>query len=167
MSIAATRVLKQVLFDAYGGFADKRLKNLDNGYRFIIDDRAERDKDARGNLYSWFCQIFAEVIDHETVQIKMGGGVPESSCVAMWFAEYGAEQTNFGWEFTVRRDEEERLAVLADAFRAVVRPGAGYPVNSYKYVCPRVAGALDKLRHVLGQAWAESPPAQQGGNASH
>ena len=33
-------MLKRKLFDEYGGFRDKRIKNLDQGERFIIDDRS-------------------------------------------------------------------------------------------------------------------------------
>lgn len=77
MAATSTNRLKQVLFDAYGGFADKRVKNLDKDRLFIIDDRPEGDKGARGELYPWFCQIFAEAIDQDTVKIVMRGDVPE------------------------------------------------------------------------------------------
>lgn len=140
--------LKQILFDAYGGFADKRFKNLDKGRLFIVDDRGPGDGDAAGKLFLWFCQIFAEVTDQDTVQITMRGGVPDGPLVAKWFAKNEAEKTNFGREFSVRRGEQDHLAELAAAFRSIVRPGARYPIKSYKYVCPRVAASLDKLRQV-------------------
>jgi hypothetical protein len=154
VAIDSTNALKQVLFDAYDGFADKRVKNLDKGRLFIIDDRTQGDEDAAGKLFLWFCQIFAEVLDQGSVKITMRGDVPDGPLVARWFAENGAEKSNFGQEFVVRRGDEERLAELAAAFRAIVRPGARYPVKSYKYVCPRVAASLDKLRSVLREAWA-------------
>lgn len=154
MAVKSANALKQVLFDAYGGFADKRFKNLDKGRLFIIDDRGPGDEDAAGKLFLWFCQIFAEVIDQHTVKITMRGGVPDGPLVAKWFAEHGAEKTNFGREFTVRRGEEAGLAELAAAFRAIVRPGARYPVKSYKFVCPRIAASLDRLRDVLSKAWS-------------
>ena len=122
MTVAITNELKKILFDAYNGFADKRVRDLDKGNLFIIDDRSERDEDARGQLLLRFCQIFAEVIDRDTVRIKMRGDVPESDLVKKWFAENGAEQTNFGLEFTVRRHQEDRLVELAAAFRAIVSP---------------------------------------------
>lgn len=154
MPVTSTIQLKQVLFDAYGGFADKRFKNLDKGRLFIVDDRTSGDEDASGKLFLWFCQIFAEVVDHDTVKITMRGGVPVGPLVAKWFAENGVKQTNFGREFLVRRSEEQRLSELAAGFRAIVRPGARYPVKSYKFVCPRVARSLDKLREVLVRAWS-------------
>ena len=146
--------MKQTLFDVYGGFSDKRIREIDKGRLFIIDDRSDRDEDARGQLFLWFCQIFAEVIDQDTVKITMRGDVPDGPLVARWFADTGAEKTNFGWEFTVRRGEQRRLVDLADGFRAIVRPGARYSIKSYKYVCPRVAVSLDKFRSVLDESWA-------------
>jgi hypothetical protein len=154
MAVESTNALKQALFDAYGGFADKRVKNLDKGRLFVIDDRTEGDEDAAGKLFLWFCQIFAEVIDQDTVKITMRGDVPDGPLVAKWFAENEAERSNFGQEMVVRRGEEQRLAELSAAFRAIVRPGARYQVKSYKYVCPRVARSVDKLRQILGRAWA-------------
>ena len=39
-SMDTLNVLIRKLFDEYGGFFDKRIKNLDKGERFIIDDRS-------------------------------------------------------------------------------------------------------------------------------
>ena len=75
------RELKQTLFNAYGGFADKRVKNIEKGTFFIIDDRTPADEDASGRLFSWFCLIFAEVIDQDTVNITMRGGLPDGPLV--------------------------------------------------------------------------------------
>lgn len=150
----STNDLKQVLFDAYGGFADKRIKKLASGSLFAVDDRTERDEDARGRLFPWFCQIFAEVIDGDTVRITMRGDVPEGPSVADWLALRGIARANSGFVFDVCRGEEGALADLANAFRAIVRPGVRYPVASYKYVCPRTAASLDRLHGVLAGAWA-------------
>lgn len=152
--VATTNELKQKLFDAYNGFADKRVKSLDKERLFIIDDRREADQDAVGKLFLWFCQMFADVVDKHTVKIIMRGDVPDGPLVAKWLAENGAEKSNFGLEIVVHRGEQDRLSDLAVGFRAIVRPGARYNVKSYKYVCPRVAGSLDKFRRVLSDAWA-------------
>jgi hypothetical protein len=68
--------LKKMLFEAYGGFADKRLKNLERDAAFVIDDRSDGDYDARGQLFLWFCQIFATVEDGDSVEVEFRGGVP-------------------------------------------------------------------------------------------
>jgi hypothetical protein len=155
MAVISTNALKQILFDSYDGFADKRIKNLDKGHLFIINDRTTRDEDAQGKLFLWFCQILAEVVDNNTVKITMGGDVPSGPLVEKWFADNGANKGNSGLEFTVQRGEESRLAELAYAFRAIVRPGARYTTKSYKHVCPRAAGSLEKLQRVLAEAWAD------------
>jgi hypothetical protein len=69
VAVQSTHELKQVLFNAYGGFADKRIKNLERGKLFIVDDRTRSDEDAAGKLFLWFCQVLAEVIDGDTVKI--------------------------------------------------------------------------------------------------
>jgi hypothetical protein len=154
MAVASTNALKKVLFDEYDGFADKRIKNLDKGHLFIIDDRKDADQDARGDLFLWFCQIFAEVIDKDTVRITMRGGVPNSTRVKKWLSDNGAKHSNLGVEITIRKGEERQLTRLAAAVRTIVAPGARYPVPSYKYVCPRVAASLDRFQQVLSDAWA-------------
>jgi hypothetical protein len=153
MSAEAARTLKQAFLDAYGHFADKRIKNIDSGSLFIIDDRGPKDVGADRALYPWFCQIFAEVIDQHTVRITMRGDVPQGALVARWFEAHGAEETNFGLQFNVRKGDQAKLAALANSFRSIVGPGQRYEVKSYKYVCPRVADALDRLQGVLAHAW--------------
>jgi hypothetical protein len=153
MSAEATRVLKQAFLDTYGHFADRRIKNIDRGSVFIVDDRGPRDFGADRQLYLWFCQILAEVVDQDTVTIKMGGDVPEGASVATWFAAHDAEKTHFGVQFVIRRGGQAELTALASAFRSIVAPGKRYPVPSYKYVCPRVAASLDRLQGVLTRAW--------------
>lgn len=155
MAVESAKALKQLFFDAYGGFSDKRIKNLDKGRLFIVDDRQRKDEDAAGHLFLWFCQIFAEVVDRDAIKITMHGDVPNSPQVAKWFADNGAENSNFGLKFIVKRGEEDRLKNLASAFRAIVRPGARYSVKSYKHVCPRVAASLLRVQHTLSEAWSD------------
>ena len=50
--------LKQVLFEKYGGFADKRIKSLNKSNIFIADDRTPGDVGADHKLLSYFCTIF-------------------------------------------------------------------------------------------------------------
>ena len=118
-----------------------------------VDDRTRSDEDAAGKLFLWFCQILAEVIDGDTVKIILRGDIPEGPLVAKWFEQHGATKSNFGLELIVRREAEAELSGLAAGFRAIVQPGARYSVKSYKYVCPRAAGAIERLQHVLETAW--------------
>lgn len=152
--VTSMNELKERLFSAFGGFADKRIKDLDKSNLFIVDDRTTADNAADGRLFSWFCEIFAEVVDKDTIKINMRGNVPDGPLVAKWFTENSAKDTNFGREVTLRRGEQQRLTGLAAAIRAIIQPGATYEVSSYKYVCPRVAASLEKVRCVLDETWA-------------
>jgi len=106
MSAEATRTLKQAFLDAYGHFADKRIKNIDRGSSFIVDDRGPQDVGADGKLYPWFCQILAEVIDQNTVRITMRGNVPQGALVARWFEAHGAEEASSAFSSTSGRESK-------------------------------------------------------------
>lgn len=146
--------LKQHLFDAYGGFSDKRIKNLDKGKLFIVDDRGgSEDHDAKGKLYNWFCLMFAEVKSANEVQLKMRGNVPHSSAIQAWVEDGNAEFDESIGQLTITVQpgrDEEKLHQLSELVHDIVKPGAPwYSEKSYKYVCPRVAGSLTKLARVL------------------
>jgi D-ribose pyranose/furanose isomerase RbsD len=154
MAVKNVNELKRILFGTYEGFADKRLKNLDKGNYFIVDDRRDADYDARGDLFLWFCQIGLTVDDdHDKVTLTLRGGVPDSAKVAAWLEKMGAKKTAFATEVEIAKGNEDDLMELASAFRAIVRPGARYDVKAYKYVCPRAAAALTRLRDTLHEAW--------------
>lgn len=147
--------LKKLLFDAYGGFADKRIKKLEREAPFIIDDRSERDLDAKGNLFLWFCQMFATVEDGERVVIELRGGVPHSAAVSDWYAAHGGEESPGDYQsyasFVVTPEMVGDLPDLAQRFAAVTK--SRYPVKAWKYVVPRTADSLTKLHGVLSTAW--------------
>lgn len=157
--------LKQVLFEAYGGFADKRIKRLDKGSTFIVDDRSEDDLGANQRLYSYFCMIFAKVTpDDRTsagdiVTVTLNGNVPTSAGVQAWVTEHRAEYRTAPLSsfltFRVGRGEQAKLRSLAKSIRAITGSGARYGVKSYKYVCPRTAASLEKLAGVLETAWQQ------------
>ena len=96
--------LKGLLFDAYDGFADKRYKKLEKDASFIVDDRRQGDHDTRGQLFLWFCQMFAYVEDANTVRLSLIGGVPQSDAVSQWYAEHGAEEQSSSINYTVEID---------------------------------------------------------------
>lgn len=86
MSVEQLRKLKQALLDAYGGFADGRIKNIDVGDRFIVDKRTTNDIAADRNVYGWFCSMFLEVKMPEEVFLTVLN-IPESDPVRTWLAE--------------------------------------------------------------------------------
>lgn len=149
--------LKQVLWNAYGGFADKRIKNFDKGSRFIIDDREPQDEDANGRLRSYFCMVFAEVLSDTEVKVTLNGNVPKGIAVEEWIKGNGANWNDGIYqtlEFEVTQGKQSSLRSLARAMRSIVARGAPrYSVKSYKYVCPRTAASLERLAEVLDGVW--------------
>jgi hypothetical protein len=58
-------------------------------------------------------------------------------------------------QFQVTRGSQLLLSELAQAIRAIVAAGAPrYSVPSYKYVCPRTAASLERLKAALDRAWS-------------
>ncbi|MEL6828822.1 MAG: hypothetical protein AAFO63_01670 [Pseudomonadota bacterium] len=147
--------LKKLLFDAYGGFADKRLKNLERDAPFIVDDRSDRDLDAQNQLYLWHCQIFATVDDADRVEVELRGGVPYSAAVSEWYAVQKGEERpgdyNGYARFVVTPENIGDLPDLAQRFAAITK--RRYPVKAWTYVVPRTADSLLKLHGVLSNDW--------------
>lgn len=131
--------LKRHLYDIYGGFTDKRIKNLDNGSRFTVDDRGRGDYDARKELFYWFCKIFVEVINNDSIEvllqcqtdITLTAGIPD--------------------KISITRETVDELENAAIKIGNIIKKK--YKVPSYKYVCPRTAASLRKLKDNLKLFW--------------
>jgi hypothetical protein len=147
--------LKSLLFDTYGGFADQRYKKIENDAPFIVDDRGRGDYDARGQLFLWFCQMFAFVEEADLVRLSLISGVPQSDAVSQWYAEHGADEQTSGFLYTVEidvtPDNLDDLPDLANRFAAIIK--RRYDVCAYKYVVPRTCGSLMRFHGVLSKAW--------------
>jgi len=153
MTVILEHKLKELLYKSYNGFADKRIKNLDKGKLFIFDNRSNSDLDANGNLFLWFCQIFGEVINADTIKIIMRGDIPQGPLTKDWFAQHNIAFNTKELEFYIKRNNKVNLKGLADAFRNITQPGSHYIIPNYKYVCPRTADAIERLQTILEEAW--------------
>ena len=80
--------LKKVLFEEYDGFADKRIKKLETGSTFIVDDRTDGDQGADKKLFGWFCSMFVDVESSTSVTIRLIDGTSISSGIK----KMGSEQ---------------------------------------------------------------------------
>jgi hypothetical protein len=103
-------------------------------------------------LYMQRSSTYAEVIDAETVKISLGKSVPEGRSIDSWVQRHHAGKSQ-GISFTIGKSDLPKITERAAAFLEIVRPGVRYPVAAYKYVCPRVAGALNRLHKVLDGHW--------------
>jgi hypothetical protein len=154
------RALKEALLVAYGHFSDRRIKNIDRGSLFAVDDRGPGDFGADKQLFPNFCMIFADVKAADDVEIGLHKNVPVGPTVSAWASHTGARITTSGLSkslaLNVAPTSLHQLEDLAAAIRALVAPGAPrYAERSYKYVCPRVSASLLQLRDVLADAWAD------------
>jgi hypothetical protein len=147
--------VKKALLAEYGGFSDKRIKNIAKGHLFIVDDRGPGDVGADGDLLPYFCLVFADVISDDEIMLTLHRNVPVGPAVTQWVKRYNASHKNSSTlELIVPRGRQHMVSELASAIRAIVAPGAPrYAVRSYKYVCPRTAASLERLKNVLDQAW--------------
>jgi hypothetical protein len=155
--------LKQILFNEYAGFADKRIKRLEIGTIFAIDDRTQVDFGSDKKHFSYFCTVFVEVFELEPnspegVVVSLNGNVPDSAGVRAWVkthtAQYQEGPTSQSLKIKILPGEQTKLRTLAKIFRAIVAEGApNYSVPNYKYVCPRTASSLERLADLLDQTW--------------
>ncbi len=152
--------LKKILFESYGGFADKRIKSIAKSNRFIIDDRSDSDVGSNGKLYSYFCMIFAEVKSNQHIAITLLGNVPEDAKVESWLKKNDCEiktpSHQSRLEIDVKLGEQSKLDDLAVALKSIVSPDAPrYEISNYKYVCPRTSKALNRFSAILSEAWSK------------
>jgi len=162
------RALKKILFDEFGGFGDKRIKDIDKGSKFIVDDRDDSDIGADGKLLSYFCMIFVEVRSNEKVIVELYGNVPIGRTVKKWLAKNEYEiktlSMNSILSIEINQGDQGILKELAESIESIVTPGVPrYNVKSYKYVCPRTAKSLTRLGKVLDKAWKNPLPSELKG----
>jgi hypothetical protein len=146
------RKLKQALLDAYGGFADGRVKKIDVGDRFIVDKRTSNDIAADRNVYGWFCSMFLEVRKPEEVVLSIFN-IPQSERVRAWLAQHGKPFARDGFKITIAKDEQAQLAHLAQMVEAITARGKRYDTPHHKYAVPRVVDALETLQGALTSGW--------------
>lgn len=156
--------LKKHLLTVYGGFADKRIKRVETGRTFCIDDRTEDDVGAGDHLLSYFCMMFAKVRDDGRIQVLLDRNTPMSGAVKKTAEEIGAAvliiepHTRITIELTV--NEGHKLRALAKAMRTITAPGVRYEIPSYKYVVPRTAGSLERFADALDDYVKDQPPSE-------
>lgn len=149
------RPLKTTLLTEYGVFSDKRIKNIDKGSRFIVDDRDKYPSfGSGGEPFGWFCQMFADVEDADAVLLTIRGPLPKSDHVQEWIDVNEMRESSNHYSITLTPKNVENLCQLAEALRAIVANGATYDTASHKYVCPRVASCLERLSRTLSGHWA-------------
>lgn len=144
-------LLQQALFDAYYGDRTTRKRRADINY-FVIDRRNKGDVASDRSLYSYFCTMITGVLDENTVEVTLGGNVPQTKSVELWCKRHKVKFSENGLTFEVTSQKTTKLIELAEAMRAIIR--VRYTVPNYKYVCPRTARSLERLHDVLVEHWS-------------
>lgn len=157
-SLDIVRALKRALVAEYGGFADRRIKDVDKGSLFAVDDHREGAIASDGSFYGWFCAVEINALDGLRVQVRLTNSIPDSSGIRGWekqqrVTRQGTNLRNNRLQFDVTPEDVGKLLTLAKEMRAIVAPGARYEVPSYKYACPRAASALERLYNALTKHW--------------
>ena len=142
--------LKALLFEAYGGYADKGY-NPTNDPAFTIDDRAAVDYDAGGTLFYWFCKMSVHIEAEDRVLLSLRGGVPESPRVNALLKKGGATRTDSGFQIVLTPKNLGIIDALFKAISAIIKKQ--YDTPAYKYVVPRVCSSLAQLKGILAGAW--------------
>lgn len=145
--------LRALLWAEYG---DGKRVNLAKKRSFVIDDRQPRDYDAQKKLFLWFCAMDVTADSPDEVCLHLRGGVPWSDVIAEWLECHGAVVRGEPVEFVslkINSSNTERLEELAGLIEAVLRRGRRYEVAAWKYVVPRTASSLRRLRSLLSTWW--------------
>jgi len=137
-------MIKQHLLSEYGGFADARIKKVESGDTFIVDER-------RAKVYGSDCLVFAKVRGDGAVEVHLTRNVPIDADVAAAVALVGGTCTSdpANIRVAVVPPDAQALRTIATAIAAVVAPGRRYLVASYKYACPATSRALVRLATAL------------------
>lgn len=143
--------LKSRLFEAFGGFADKRIKNLAKADYFLCYDHDAAPKDAQGKLFLWFCTVGLRAVEGDLVHIHMGSAMPRNAKVDAWWdantatGQYGAKV------LPITPETIGKLGELANLIAAITKNP--YSVKAYKHVCPEVAEVLRMTEQRLKTIW--------------
>lgn len=150
-TLKATNELKAALVKEYGGFADRRIKKLESGDFFHVDDRGGSDYDARKRLFNWFCTIDLVVCEGEKVKVIIGNALPQNNKVEQWWKENSIKGNFPGMGcLKITPKKIDRLDELADLVEKV-RPD---PYNkAYYYTVPRTVNSLRRLKETLAKVW--------------
>lgn len=152
MKINDAKGFREVLFDKYDGFADKRVKNLALDRPFIVDDRGQGDLDTRGRLFLWFCPLYINVATKDKVALTIRGDMPMGAEVKKWLKDNKYKYENNGVEIILTKKNIDTLVGLIKAIEVITQ--RRYPVPPYKYVVPRTVKSLTKLYKIIKQVWA-------------
>ena len=137
---------KKYLFDTYGGFGDKRVKDITKNYSFKIDDQDTDDK------HEHFCGIFARVIEGAKFELHLTNNAPLNSKIKRLVKAKGGQSQEGDYksiEVNLTSKDYEFVSKLAVEIEGLVARGKKYDNPNWKWLCPRTAKSLRQFSKVL------------------
>lgn len=130
--------LRKYFFGKYGGFADKRYKNIEKDYPIAIHDFGEYD------IKEHVTFITLNVIDDSKLQISfynnLDNNFPYTNNLISFLENYDGEAKNNLIKIIFEKTDYNLLNIL-------IREFAGYYSKSpnYAWIGPRIVKSLEKL----------------------
>lgn len=151
---AMSRELKQHLFKVYKGFSDKRIKKLDKGETFIVDNREHEAMNMA------FCSIFANVTGQDEIKLIFHGNLPHNETVKKLIESKGGTLKEVGYETRavvgpITLGDIGFIEKLRAAIKGVT--SKPYTEKSWKYSAVRVSDSLGRLIDAL-EAYRDKRP---------
>ena len=146
--------LKGMLFRNYGGFADKRFKDLSKANSFFVDDRTREDTKANGWMKYYFCGLYVRVLSGSEIRLNITGNVPVSEEVKLAVYSTGSVWTCGNIEMELQPVKMTRLTTMSIAIAGCAREGGNARARKSSEMWVRTSKSLVGLRELLVGVWA-------------
>ena len=141
--------LRRFLFNSYGGFGDKRVKDINRDYPFKLDDQSPSDK------HEHFCGVFARVHGTDHFTLSLTNHCPLDAEIEAAVTARGGRVTKHdlatALDVDLSVDDVDFVEELGARIRRLVAPGRRYVNPNWKWVCPRTADSLQRFAEALRQ----------------
>lgn len=147
--------LKRHLFSEYGGFADRRVKDITKDRSFQIDDVG--DYDVAGNP----CSISVRVTGEDVFTLSLRDNAPVKGVVEQMLKSRGGTVTRVRHschaQVELTASDHRFIDQIAKEIGALVGRGRRYENPNWKWICPRTRDSLRRFSSIL-RSYQDSTP---------
>lgn len=135
--------LRRFLYSQYGGFGDKRVKDVTRDYPFKVDD--QKDTDA----HELFCGIFVQVQDDDRFALSLTNNAPITASIGKLIKGKAGkvvkmeDKSHIDVDLSVK--DIKFIRMLSQLISDTVAPGKRYNNRHWKWLCPRTSASLNRL----------------------
>ena len=141
--------LKRFLLSKYGGFGDRRVKDITRDLPFKIDDQSENDSQQQ------FCAIFVRVTGSDRFVLSLSNNAPINPDIATLVESQGGEARTIARyshiEVELSVGDVGFIRELSSMIRGLVGAGRHHENRDWKWLCPRTADSLDNFANLLSR----------------